>query len=402
MGRTIVIAVLAAAMILAGCKKKEAASATAGGDGGAGSGAASSAPAGCVTRLASGSVPEGDLVLKKECGPVTVENEVWIDAKLTIEPGVTVQFAPKAALGIGAQQAGTLIAQGTAEAPIVFTSAGEKVAGAWDGIHLMGHNHQSRLENVVIEYAGGNNWEYDLEVNGDGATTTLKNVTIRSGKGWGVAAVGKRVLESVDGCVFADLANGAMHLSPSQLPALGTNTFDPKAIVEIEGGGLDQSATLRAGPSGATYRLTGSLSIGGDASPVLTIEPGVVIEGTRDGQLEIATYQSGSLKAIGSPDKPIRFTAVEKTKGGWKGIVLAGNAKDVVIQHAVVEYAESDRQTGAIRTGESVDQGTQAAIEDVSFEHLNGVGLSVNRLAKVTTKGLKMLDATAVEFRQPK
>jgi len=396
--RTVFLVGVLAFTVVPGCKKKEAASVTAGAGSDRAAGAA--AAPGCVTRLASGSLPEGDIVLTKACGPVTVEDEVWIDAKVTIEPGVTLRFAPRAALGIGALKAGTLIAQGTAEAPIVFTSAGDKVAGAWSGIVIMSQSHRSRLENAVIEYAGASAHEAVLEVNGE--DTAVKNVTIRNGKGWGVLATGKRQLESVDGCIFQELEKGAMHLSSYQLPALGTNTYDARAIVEIEGGGLDENATLHAGPTGATYRLTGVLTVGGDAVPVLTLDPGVVVEGTGDGQLEVGTNGAGSLKAIGSADKPIRFTAVEKTKGGWHGIFLNGNARDVVIQHTVVEYADGDDQTGAIRTGEIVDQGAQATIEDVSFEHVKGVGLSVNRLAKVTTKDLKVVDAKAPEYRQPR
>ena len=399
MGRTRVIGVLAVAAILVGCKKKETGTSGDGGTITAGSGAAAgSAPPGCLTRLVSTALPDGDLVLKRDCGPVTIENEVWIDAKLTIEPGVTVQFAPKAALGIGALRPGTLIAQGTVEAPIVFTSAGDKAAGAWDGIHLMRESHESRLENVVIEYAGANAYEFVLE--GNGRAHTLKNVTFRAGKGWGVASVGHRSFASIDGCVFEDLSKGAMRLQPVDVPALGTNTFAAGAGVEIKGGPMHESGTLRAGPAGAIYRLVGALDVdrGADqtAMSVLTIEPGVVIEANGDGELNVGTYHAGSLKAVGTADKPIRFTAVDKTKGGWKGIVLGSAAKDVVIRHAVVEYATSDDKMGAIRAGE----GAQATIENVSFEHLQGVGLSVRRGATVATGGLKAVDASAAELRE--
>ncbi|HWB78168.1 MAG TPA: hypothetical protein VG755_24555 [Nannocystaceae bacterium] len=81
---------------------------------------------------------------------------------LTIEPGVTIAFEDEAGSGIyvGSSDArqGVLIAEGTAESPITFTSAADApVAGDWMGIVVayvpISGTH---LEHVVIEYAGGN------------------------------------------------------------------------------------------------------------------------------------------------------------------------------------------------------------------------------------------------------
>jgi hypothetical protein len=60
---------------------------------------------------------------------------------LTIEPGTTI-VGDKASLGtLAIQRGGKLIAEGTAEEPIVFTSAlpeGEREAGDWGGVVLLG------------------------------------------------------------------------------------------------------------------------------------------------------------------------------------------------------------------------------------------------------------------------
>ncbi|WAS99332.1 hypothetical protein [Nannocystis punicea] len=82
---------------------------------------------------------------------------------LTIEPGVKIEFLPGTALEIEhwtsdvEPATGALVAVGTAEQPIVFTSAAETPApgdwiGLWYGSVPAAHN---RLEHARVEYAGG-------------------------------------------------------------------------------------------------------------------------------------------------------------------------------------------------------------------------------------------------------
>jgi hypothetical protein len=82
-------------------------------------------------------------------------------AVLTIEPGVTMKFQPGAALKIEHftgtfPAAGALIARGTKDKPIVFTSAKPApAAGDWVGLWYGGiPRAQNVVENVRIEYSG--------------------------------------------------------------------------------------------------------------------------------------------------------------------------------------------------------------------------------------------------------
>lgn len=77
---------------------------------------------------------------------------------LTIEPGVTVRFGPEGRLHIGSSGIiGALSAIGTADEPITFTSvAAEPAAGDWWGLYFWHTpDERSRLDHVVVEYAGG-------------------------------------------------------------------------------------------------------------------------------------------------------------------------------------------------------------------------------------------------------
>jgi len=76
---------------------------------------------------------------------------------LTIDPGVTVQMSEDAEIKVGNSDEGKLVAVGTAEEPIVFTSArNDKFPGDWEGIQFARYaGAGSILSNCKILYAGG-------------------------------------------------------------------------------------------------------------------------------------------------------------------------------------------------------------------------------------------------------
>ncbi len=134
---------------------------------------------------------------------------------LTIEPGVTLRFpmGDETASGGGVQMTHwtssasneipgtTLHAVGTAEKPIVFTSASSAPkAGDWRGIWFgLGANADNRLEHIIVEYAGAdllaggfacpadhsNNGAIAV-MGGPAQTRFLSNSTVRSSAAAGV------------------------------------------------------------------------------------------------------------------------------------------------------------------------------------------------------------------------
>ncbi len=72
-----------------------------------------------------------------------------------MEAGVELRFEPGKRLLVHDGQS-ALIASGTAERPVVFTSAkATPAAGDWAGIRFDGMNAANRLEYVHVRYAGG-------------------------------------------------------------------------------------------------------------------------------------------------------------------------------------------------------------------------------------------------------
>jgi hypothetical protein len=69
----------------------------------------------------------------------------------------------------------------------------------------------------------------------------------------------------------------------------------------------------------------------------LTIDPGVTIAFTNGAGLSIS--ENGSVRAVGTSEKPIVFTGEDKVKGSWRGIISYSNDVKNRFEHCVVEYA---------------------------------------------------------------
>ncbi len=116
-------------------------------------------------------INEGEEIYRDRGVPYLVTGSVVVRAmgqddtppRLTIEPGVTIKF-PKGLFGIivGTGSAGSrpwpgeLVAQGTADKPILFTSGAAQAApGDWRGIYFNGYLPTGNvIEHARIEYAG--------------------------------------------------------------------------------------------------------------------------------------------------------------------------------------------------------------------------------------------------------
>ena len=285
---------------------------------------------------------------------------------LTIEPGVEVRFNGGQGMSIGYEQPGGLVAVGTPEKPIRFTSNAATVAPRhWRGLFFDPlATAGSRIENAVIEGAGSNG---EAGTTVSGSAPTFQSVTVRTN---GAAAI--RVnggAPTIAGCIL----QGSRDWDAVGLDAHGgtvtlrdtTITGNAGAAIALWAGAALEGLTgltVKENPGGnvVRYRSTeiptsqtwksfglpyvlmdGWVHVRGAGSPVLTIEPGVEVRLAGGHGLSIGDGSTpGGLVAVGTAEQPIRFTshAASVTTGHWGRVGFsAATVAGSRIENAVVE-----------------------------------------------------------------
>jgi hypothetical protein len=129
--------------------------------------------------------------------PYRVEDYIGLEgtaqdpAVLTLEAGGVLAFASDTRVDLSRDGgASGLRAQGTAEAPVIFTSAEAFDPGAWAGIQIFDAavDAETLIEYAEIRWAGGFNSEANVRITD--AAPTFKDTVIGGSDCWGIELVG--------------------------------------------------------------------------------------------------------------------------------------------------------------------------------------------------------------------
>jgi len=221
----------------------------------------------------------GDQVLSEDTvwrGEVLVEGVLSVapQATLSVEPGTVVRFRRKGAQAPTLVVQGRLVAIGTKETPVLFTSNfAEPAPGDWQGILLLGTEKKNQLENCRIEGA-----ETGLEV-------LFSNVTLK----------GVRAERAVVGLKFQD------------------------ALVVMDGGGVSECDTaLRFSESEATLR---GLTLTGNRRGLSALRSSIYLQDGVFSGNQAAAFSGDSCKV------KIQGGALQ---GNGSGLMLLGSEGSVV------------------------------------------------------------------------
>lgn len=290
-----------------------------------------------------------------------------VKGKLTIEPGVVIEFGPD--VGLSFHGTSSIQAMGTADERIVMRGT-EASPGWWSGLNFITTNNTGIMEYVDISYSGGQTY------NGIGnssiivynrGTLNLNNSSIRHSEGTAYTAVsGSKV--SLENNTFTENVAPMTMTCKNADKISASNDFTGNEIdkVTISDGALGENHVWQN--INVPFLIKGTLRVVTDGS--LTIEPGVEIEMATGSNIKV---ESGGLKIVGTEALPIIIRGENPGSGFWKDISISGTNGMNEIGYAKISGAgeNPDTNKGAVFLYYSA----QLNIHDTEFKDLASCGV---------------------------
>lgn len=306
-----------------------------------------------------------------------IEGYVTVDANLTIEPGTTIKFKSGATLVFGTNSNSTVLAVGTPDERIVFTSYSETpTPGAWSG--LVFHSNtlpNSTLSYCDIEYAGQN----DYDAVGVYCKLNFTNNRVLNAKNVGIfveyyGSFGQMIGNTVDGCGTHAIA--AFPLALHTIGELNLLVCNPGYGILVKGGFLNvehsTSATWRK--QTVPYIISENVWVNTN----LTIEAGTQLHFDAFGSLAFGVDETSTVKAVGTLLEPIVFTSSNATPapGAWYGVEVSSHTNsNSVFEFCQFSYAgKGDEHYNANLYFVNVDGLT---VRNCTFSYSRGYGINL-------------------------
>lgn len=316
------------------------------------------------------------------------------DAILTIEPGTVIKFAPGKQLDIAdySTESGNIIAEGTKDKPILFTSQAQVPAkGNWNSIWLYSGSTSSKFKYCKIEYAGGSNSTDHgaISTNSD-ARVAIDYCTFANSGSYGVCDRNHNqgVFTSFTNNTFIDNSINDISINAFNVSSIGEGNNFSKDI-DVTGTSVDAPGDVVWGSQNANYNLINSnVIVGGPTGTKLIIEAGASIRFSQGGGIEVAyaSTRFGMIEAIGTAAEPITFTSSNSnpSKGDWKKIIFYdGSSMGSIFDHCNFSYggAGNGGGTATAMIVFKYQQGPTTTIQNCSFENSEGYGIMLDQVA---------------------
>ncbi len=306
-------------------------------------------------------------------------------ATLTIEPGTVLEFEANTRFNISNDA--RLIANGTEQDSIYFTSVVPE-AGYWEGILFLDVTHpDNEMNHVVVEYAGGAGLHSSVDpanvVVGrslNNANITITNSTLRHSAGAGLFLHSNGALRSGSGNnTFTQNETSAVTAYTNVLHYLdnqSTYSGNSNDRVYVYANRLQNDGTWAA--IDVPYFMPGTHQVN---SAELDIEAGAVFEFDSEARLRIES--DVIFRALGEEGNEIIFTGSVKEAGWWDGIFVEdsrhpnGLIDNVIVEYAGARAVHSSVEAANITIGRSLNN-ARIAITNSTFSNGQSYGMFVH------------------------
>ncbi len=287
----------------------------------------------------------------------TLDCVVSVNAKLTIQPGVTILV--KSGAGLVIENTGALVASGSAAKNIIIKSE-QDVAGVWKGIFVKSNNVLNEINYCHISNGGSASFDGNSTKLANirvalNAKLKLQNSTISKSAQDGLLCDGldgdeQSPITLFSNNTFTDNLNypiSALGSIATKLDGMGSvytgNTYN-KILLR---GGLLQGANVWAKLS-VPYYVNATVSVGYSSTVGnLTIEPGTTVQFASDAGLTVGQYSATSwMKIVGDASNRITLTGETALPGSWKGIAFQCTNTNNRVSYTDVSYGGGSSFTG--------------------------------------------------------
>ncbi len=304
---------------------------------------------------------------------VTAYIDVRSGAKLTIEPGVTVEFASDAGIHINSDNS-VLVSAGIEEEPITLTGE-EKIDGYWGGIHISSNTVENEISYTTIEHAGSKEAGIYFDAAAltiDQAKVQLADVSITNSGGHGIHTRRDGSEFPMQNMTFAENANDHAYIHISQIGYVDAgSTFDGGYVTAFSGGTTGDMNVSAL--NGAKYQIEDNVEF----DHHIVIDEGAEFEFAADAGIKV---RNGSvIEALGTESNKIVFTGTSKVAGAWRGIFIGSASVDNIMEHVDISYGGStEMATYFGKTNMAIDN-AKITLRNVSFTGSAGYGIETRR-----------------------
>lgn len=278
-------------------------------------------------------------------GLYTVPREFRVRANLEIEPCTTVRVSDR----FWVDEGGSIIARGTEECPIVFTStATNPQPGDWRFIEIsQSAGNDSVFEHVVFEYGAAptgssSNGGVDLS-----ARASFHEVLFREMEGTAIRVRDEGRLDRFESIAFEAIGDYPIQVPLNEVAAIdGITTNDvTNNVIRIRGGAMTRPGTWTA--QSIPFEFSGNFN--GDYTSNSRLEIGAGSRVLLEPAFRFFIREGASIHITGTEEAPVVFESRRSSPqaGDWMSIVLESAAEASSISWATFRHGGSTR-SGAI------------------------------------------------------
>lgn len=322
--------------------------------------------------------------------PDYVANQnVLVNAELTLKPGVVIAFARDARLEVNDGK-GVLIAKGDSAKRVRFIGK-EAIKGFWAGVVIRSASSANALDYLDVLHTGSkpltNVTKAGVAImGGSKAQISIKNSVFEKNNGFGLFMEHGAVLAEFTKNTFRENAEAGILLTGNHVGQLDVNSVftggNGRNVVEVlaseVSGGPSKEVIWRGFKDKTPYRILESLTI--DAG--LKLLPGVVIEMTRGARLSLDG--ENYLHAVGTKELPIVIKGVENTPAYWRGFICFSTSAMNVFDYAEITGGGSTALVSGKKTNIAVyGSNARMQIKNSKVNNSGGYGIFVNYQASI-------------------